>query len=57
MEIIAHTILYSTSEIANLFVANSYQRKGFGQRLLRFAAACMQREGISLIILHIYQIL
>lgn len=41
------------NEIDDLIVAKQYQQKGYGQGLLRFAVAHMQREDISPIMLHV----
>jgi len=50
--IIGSVAIYG-NEIEDLFVARKVQRKGYGQGLLRFAVARMQREGIAPIILHV----
>lgn len=41
------------NEIDDLIVSRIYQRKGYGQRLLRYAVARMQRQSVSPIILHV----
>lgn len=50
---LAGSVAIYKNEIDDLFVAKSYQRKGYGKGLLRFAVACMQRMGVSPIILHV----
>lgn len=41
------------NEIDDLIVVRGYQRKGYGQGLLRFAVARMQRQGVTPIRLHV----
>lgn len=50
---LAGSVAIYKNEIDDLFVAKSYQRKGYGKGLLRFAVARMQRMGVSPIILHV----
>lgn len=50
---LAGSVAIYGNEIDDLFVAKQHQRKGYGQRLLRFAVARMQRTGVSPIMLHV----
>ena len=50
---LAGSVAIYGNEIDDLFVAKSCQRKGYGQGLLRFAVARMQRAGVSPILLHV----
>lgn len=50
---LAGSIAIYGNEIDDLIVAKKYRRKGYGQRLLRFAVASMQRAGVSPIVLHV----
>lgn len=51
-EMVGSVAIYG-NEIDDLIVARKYQGKGYGQGLLRFAAARMQRLGICPIVLHV----
>ena len=50
---LAGSIAIYNNEIDDLIVAREYRRKGYGQGLLRFAVARMQRMGVSPIMLHV----
>ena len=50
---LAGSVAIYGNEIDDLIVARQYQRKGYGQGLLRFAVARMQRGGIFPIMLHV----
>lgn len=50
---LAGSIAIYNNEIDDLIVARQYRRKGYGQGLLRFAVARMQRMGVSPIMLHV----
>lgn len=50
---LAGSVAIYGSEIDDLFVTKAYQRKGYGQGLLRFAVARMQKRGFSPITLHV----
>lgn len=51
-EIIGSVAIYS-NEIDDLFVANEYQQKGVGLKLLRYALAFMQKKNEDRIIIHV----
>lgn len=50
---LAGSVALYGNEIDDLFVAEDFLRKGYGQGLLRFAVARMQRAGVRPIILHV----
>ena len=50
---LAGSVAIYGNEIDDLIVARQYQRKGYGQGLLRFAVARMQRQGVTPIRVHV----
>lgn len=50
---LAGSVAIYGNEIDDLFVAKNHQRKGYGQRLLRFAVASMQRMEVTPVLLHV----
>lgn len=50
---LAGSVAIYGGEVDDLIVAKSFQGKGYGQGLLRFAVACMQRQGVKPITLHV----
>lgn len=51
-ELVGSVAIYG-HEIDDLIVAEKFQRKGYGQRLLRFAVARMQQDSVTPITLHV----